>query len=173
MRHRLASTWTSSGVGISDRSGSFFQSDSFAVLMFPIAAVNIPYVMVGRKGDVHLPMASGHQTVQVESIEFTNRFQIQTDDARAALMLIDQGLMQWLLDCDRVSFRVSGPLVTALVKRGRAASSSTTDLNLLLHFYDGFGARVPRIVHDEFQAPMDLGEPTLQAMQMVSNLISR
>ncbi len=85
-------------------------------------------------------------------------------------MLIDQGMMQWLLDCDRVSFQVSGPLVSAMVKRQDRNSAQPTELELLLQFHDGFAAHVPQLVRSEFPAPAGFAEAANQAMHMFPNL---
>ena len=144
---------------------------AFAVLIFGIQELNLPYVGVARKGEVDVPLGARGQAVQFESIDFADRFEIHADDPRAAVMLIDQGMMQWLLDCDRVSFQVSGPLVSAMVKRRVRNSVQPTELELLLQFHDGFAAHVPQLVHTEFPAPAGFAEAASQAMQMIPNLI--
>jgi hypothetical protein len=151
--------------------GSRFGPSAFAVLIFGIQELNLPYIGVARKGQVDVPLGARGQTVQLESIDFTDRFQIRADDTRAAVMLIDQGMMQWLLDSDRVSFQVSGPLVSAMVKRRDRNSAQPTELELLFQFHDGFAAHVPQLVHTEFPAPAGFAEAASQAMQMVPNLI--
>jgi len=145
---------------------------AFAVLIFGIQVLNLPYIAVARKGQVEVPLGARGQTVQLESIDFADRFQIHADDPRAAVMLIDQGMMQWLLDCDRVSFQVSGPLVSAMVKRRGQNSAQPTELELLLQFHDGFAAHVPQLVRSEFPAPAGFAEAASQAMHMFPNLMS-
>ena len=152
---------------VGDRSGP----STFAVLMFGIQELNLPYIGVARKGQVDVPLGARGQTVQLESIDFTDRFQIHADDPRAAVMLIDQGMMQWLLDCDRVSFQVSGPLVSAMVKRRDQNSAQPIELELLLQFHDGFAAHVPQLVHTEFPAPAGFAEAAVHAIQSFPNLI--
>ena len=136
----------------------------FGVLMFSISGLNLPYIAVSRKGDIDVPLGARGQTVQLESIDFTDRFQIHADDPRAAVMLIDQGMMQWLLDCDRLSFQVTGPLVGAIVKQRHDGAAQPTDLELLLQFHDGFAAHVPQLVRGEFLAPEGNAEAAAQAM---------
>jgi hypothetical protein len=144
----------------------------FAVLMFGVPELNLPYIGVARKGQVDVPLGARGQTVQLESIDFTDRFQIHADDPRAAVMLIDQGMMQWLLDCDRVSFQVTGPLVSPIVKRRDQDSVQPTELELLLQFHDGFAAHVPQLVRSEYPAPAGHTEAASQAIHMFSNLTS-
>lgn len=144
----------------------------FAVLMFSVPELNLPYVAVARKGQVAVPLGAHGLAVQLESIDFTERFQIHADDPRAAVMLVDQGMMQWLLDCDRVSFQITGPLVSAIVKRQNEAPAQPAELQLLLQFRDGFAAHVPQLVHGEFPAPAGYAEAASQAMQAFSKLTS-
>jgi hypothetical protein len=146
-------------------------SATYAVLLFGVQELNLPYVAVARKGEVAVPLGARGQTVQLESIDFTDRFQIHADDPRAAVMLIDQAMMQWLLDCDRVSFQISGPLVSAMVKRRDQDSAQPTELELLLKFHDGFAAHVPQLVHTEFAAPAGFAEAAAKAAQTLPNLI--
>jgi len=152
---------------ISDRKGS----SAFAVLMFAVPELNVPNIEVARRGQLDTPLVGHGQTVQLESIDFSDRFQIHTDDPRAAVMLIDQGMMQWLLDCDRVSFQVTGPLVNAIVKRRDQYSLQPTELELLLRFHDGFAAHVPPLVRGEFPAAAGYAEAASQAMDTFRNLM--
>ncbi|HYL08903.1 MAG TPA: DUF3137 domain-containing protein [Candidatus Udaeobacter sp.] len=165
-----SSDWSLWFSDVSDRGGSSFSSSSFAVLMFSAPGLNIPYVAVARKGAIDVPLGARGQKVQLESIDFADRFQIQTDDQRAAVMLIDQGMMQWLLDLDQLSFQITGPLVTAIVKQ--RATSSPTEIELLFQFHDGFGAHIPELTFTEFAAPNGLADATVQALRMIPNLLS-
>jgi hypothetical protein len=137
----------------------------FAVLMFGVKELNLPYIGVARKAQVDVPLGARGQTVQLESMDFTDRFQIHTDDPRAAVMLIDQGMMKWLLDCDRVSFQVTGPLVSAMIRRRDQDSPHPGDLELLLQFHDGFAEHVPQLVRGEFAAPAGHAEAASEAIQ--------
>jgi len=157
---------------VSDVGKSSFSPNVFAVLMFAAAGLNIPYVAVVRKGAIDVPPGARGQSVQLESIDFTDRFQIHADDRRAAVMLIDPGMMQSLLDLDRVSFQITGPLVTAIVRQRQPTSKSPTELELLLEFHDGFGAHIPELTLTEFPAPNGLAAATVQAMRMIPNLLS-
>ena len=113
--------------------------------------LNLPYIVVTRNGDVESVGAYG-QAVHFESIDFDDRFSVRADDTRSAVMLIDQGMMQWLLDLDRVNFQISGPLVCAYVRQRRPDSADPVEVKLLFGFYDGFAAHVPGIVHSEYAA---------------------
>lgn len=145
---------------------------SFAVLLFSVDGLNLPYISVARKGEVDVPLGARGQSVQLESIDFANRFQIRADDVRAAVMVIDPGMMQWLLDCDRVSFEVSGPLVSAIVKVRDKRSVQPPEPALLLRFFDGFAAHVPGLVRTEFPSPAGLGEAAMQASLIASSLLT-
>ena len=68
--------------------------DCFAVLLFSIDGVSLPYISVTRKGEVDVPLGARGQSVQLESIDFADRFEIRADDARAAVMVVDPGMMQ-------------------------------------------------------------------------------
>ena len=155
------------------RSGSALITNSpgpFAVLMFAISGLNLPYIAVARKGRLQLPAGGPGQSVGLESIDFTARFWIHAEDIRSAVMLIDQGMMQFLLDCDRVSFQICGPIVYAIVNRVDVYSKQAADLELLLRFHDAFAAHIPELVRTEFPAPPQQAEAALAAMQQLSNL---
>ncbi len=145
---------------------------AFALMMFSAGGLNIPYVAVARKGAVAVPLSAQGQPVQLESVDFADRFEIRADDPRAAVMLVEQGMMQWLLDLNEVSFQVIGPLVTAVVKKRRSAKRALADVELLLEFHDGFGAHLPQLTLIEYPAPEGLGAATLQALRMAPSLLS-
>ena len=112
----------------------------------------------------------------LESIDFDARFMIRAEDRRSAVMLLDEGMMQWLLDCDHVSFEITGDRGQALVKRssestyqpglvpgwhlsghseaphGRSRRADPVELELLFKFWDGFVPRLPAILRAEFAA---------------------
>ncbi len=60
---------------VRDRKGS----SAFAVLIFGVQELNLPYIGVACKGQVDVPLGARGQTVELESIDFTNRFQIHAD----------------------------------------------------------------------------------------------
>jgi hypothetical protein len=159
---------------VSDRrGGSALITNSpgpFAVLMFAIPGLNLPYIAVARKGRLQLPPGPPGQSVGLESTEFADRFWIRAEDRRSAVMLIDQGMMRFLLDCDRVGFQITGPIVYAIVNRTDVHSKQAADLELLLQFHDAFAAHVPELVRIEFPAPPDQAEAALAAVQAISNV---
>lgn len=124
-----------------------------------IPGLNLPSVAARRK-DVeglgrtqgHPPLAVQGDPLQFESIDFDDRFDVWSVDRRAGAMLIDQGMMQWLLDCDRVSFEVHGDKLSAVIRLAGADSGAATQLELLFGFCQGFVARVPDVVRSEFAA---------------------
>jgi hypothetical protein len=70
-------------------------------------------------------------------------------------MLLDPSMMQWLLDCDHVSFVMIGDRVLASVNRATEPShnpSEPVEFELLFKFYDGFVARVTSILPSEYPA---------------------
>lgn len=145
----------------------------FWLMMFSAGGLNIPYVAVARKGAIALPPGGRGQGVQLESIDFADRFEIRADNLRAAVMLVDQGFMQWLLDLNEVSFQVTGPLVTAVVKKRDSAKRAPADLELLFQFHDGFNVHIPELVVAEYPAPKELATATIQALRSVSGLLSQ
>lgn len=127
--------------------------NAFTLMMFPVLDLNVPYLVVARKGDVDISTLTNGQLLQFESIDFDNRFAVRANDRRSAVMLIDQGMMQWLLDCDHVNFQAWGGLVFAFVKRRLPPSPVPVELELLFRFHDGFVSHVPEIAHSEFRSP--------------------
>jgi hypothetical protein len=150
--------------------------DGFSMLVFKVSGVNIPSTSVTRKGATRNPTGLNEQPFLLESIDFDNRFTVTAADRRDAVMLLDQGMMQWLLDCDQVSFHIMGDTVQSVVKRSaepknqpgleprwhRADHPDTpftnprrvepVELELLFKFHDGFLARVPQLLRTDFTA---------------------
>jgi hypothetical protein len=150
--------------------------ESFSMVAFNLAGVNLPYVGVTRKGQNNSTRFSRGSPLTLESIDFDERFTIRADDRRSAVMLLDQGMMQWLLDCEQVSLEVTGDRVQALVRRtsessyqpslnpgwnlrgqseaphGNSRRADPAELELLFKFADGFGPRVPELVRSQFAA---------------------
>lgn len=149
---------------------------AFSLLAFTVPGVNIPYVAVTRRDFPSLSWV-WFTHVGLESIDFNAKFAIRAQDPRAAVMLMDEGMMQWLLDCEQVSFEMVGNRVAALVRRGSEPTyqpgldphwhrrghpdqphsnprqTDPVELELLLRFWDGFVARVPAILRTEFPTP--------------------
>lgn len=147
---------------------------AFSFLGFSVAGLDMPYVAITRRGLPGLPLIWGPQEVGLESIDFNAKFVVRAEDRRSAVMLLDEGMMQWLLDCDQVSFEIGGARVAALVRRSaeptdqpglgsrwvlRGHSSAPfsnprqadpVELELLFKFWDGFIPRVPAILRTEY-----------------------
>jgi hypothetical protein len=66
--------------------------NAFTLMMFPVLDLNLPYLVVARKGDVDISTVTNGQPVQLESIDFDDRFAVRANDGRSAVMLIDQGM---------------------------------------------------------------------------------
>jgi hypothetical protein len=152
------------------------QWDSYSMVSFAIPGVSLPFVGVTRKGENNTPGFARGTSLTLESIDFDERFLISAEDRRSAVMLLDQGMMQWLLDCDHVSFEITGDRGQALVKRSAESSyqpglspglrlawrsdaphpdsrrADPVELELLFKFVDGFASRVPELVRREFAA---------------------
>jgi hypothetical protein len=139
---------------------------AFSLLAFTIAGLDMPYVAVTRHDLPGLALVWGPQQVGLESIDFNAAFTVRAKDRRGAVMLLDEGMMQWLLDCEQVSFEIAGNMVAALVRRGAEPTYQPTlpsfsnprraepvELELLFKFWDGFVARVPALLRTEFAAP--------------------
>jgi hypothetical protein len=170
-----ADLWTPKKVSVSfggtdDRK----QWDAFSMVSFAVPGINLPFVGVTRKGETTTPGFNRGSPLTLESIDFDERFLISAEDRRSAVMLLDQGMMQWLLDCDHVSFEITGDRGQALLKRSSESSyqpgldpgwhlpwqaaaphsdsrrADPSELELLFKFVDGFASRVPQLVHSEF-----------------------
>jgi hypothetical protein len=146
-----ASLWASE---LWTRNKTQSETTFYSMVMFGVPGVSMPYLAVVRRGELALPGVSRGQIIQLESTDFDNRFAMRTEDQRSAMMLLDLGMMQWLLDCDRISFGIEGGRAVAAVKRDstEVGQSDPTELQLALRFYDGFAARVPAILHTEYPA---------------------
>ncbi|HEV2477999.1 MAG TPA: hypothetical protein VGX22_15790 [Candidatus Dormibacteraeota bacterium] len=118
-------------------------------LMCAVPGVNLPSVAVSRKGAAGALVVPG-RALTLESIDFDARFAVTAVDRRAAVMLIDQGMMAWLLECDRVNFLFQGNTLSAFVLPGEAAGGEVEQLEMLFHFCEGFVARMPEILSNEF-----------------------
>lgn len=118
-------------------------------LLRAVPGLNLPSVAVSRKGAAGALVVQG-QSLTLESIDFDARFAVTAVDRRAAVMLIDEGMMAWLLECDRVSFLFQGTTLSAFVPPGDPASEPLAQLETLFHFCEGFVARIPEIVATEY-----------------------
>jgi hypothetical protein len=158
-RMGLSSAFSSpdGGVAVADLIRSEGKSEAFfSVLSFTVAGVNIPMVSVDPRNVFTAAVVGGAPTLELESDEFDKQFVVRAKDRRSAVMLLDPGMMQWLLDCDHVSFVMIGDRVLASINRGAEPShnpSEPVEFELLFKFYDGFLARVPAILRSEYAAP--------------------
>jgi hypothetical protein len=128
----------------------------FSVLSFTVPGVNIPMVSVDPRNVFTRAVVGGAPTLDLESDEFDKRFVVRAKDRRSAVMLLDPGMMQWLLDCDHVSFVMIGDRLLASINRATEPShnpSEPVEFELLFRFYDGFLARMPAILRSEYAAP--------------------
>jgi hypothetical protein len=126
----------------------------FSMLKFTVPGVNLPFVQVARRGLTSI-IAGGPPTIELESTDFGNRFTVKSKDRRSAIMLLDPGVMQLLLDCEQVNFDMVGDRVLAYVNRAAEpahAPAEAVELELLFRFLDGFVERVPSILQSEYAA---------------------
>lgn len=126
----------------------------FSLLAFTIAGLNVPYVSVTRRG-LGTVVIGGPPALELESIDFDNRFSVRAKDRRSAVMLLDPGIMQLLLDCADVNFDMVGDKVLAFINRAAEPShrpSEPVELEMLFRFWDGFVARVPGLLRSEYPA---------------------
>ena len=127
----------------------------FSILAFTVAGLNVPYLAVTRRHQ-GAPTIGGPPNVELESIEFDQRFAVRTNDRRSAVMLLDPGVMQLLLDCEPVGFYMAGDKALAFVNRTAELLHPTAEpiaFEVLFRFWDGFVARVPALVRTEYAAP--------------------
>jgi len=144
------------GVAAADLIRSEGKSEAFfSVLSFTVGGVNMPTVSVDPRNIFTMAVVGGEPTLELESDEFDKRFVVRAKDRRSAVMLLDPGMMQWLLDCDHVSFVMIGDRVLASINRATEPAhnpSEPVEFELLFKFYDGFVARVPPILRSEYAA---------------------
>ncbi len=127
----------------------------FSVLSFTVAGVNMPAVSVDPRNVFTAAVVGGMPSLELESDEFDKRFVVRAKDRRSAVMLLEPGMMQWLLDCDHVSFVMIGDRALASINRATEPShnpSEPVEFELLFKFYDGFLTRVPAILRSEYAA---------------------
>lgn len=96
----------------------------FTILTAMFAGLDMPHVQVARRGlPDTIPVFGGPQKVELESIDFTGRFSVRAKDPRSAVMMLDLGMMQWVMDCNDVSFEIGGDVMLAYVRREQALGS--------------------------------------------------
>jgi len=149
------------GVAAADLIRSEGKSEAFfSVLSFTVAGVNMPAVSVDPRNVFTAAVVGGMPSLELESDEFDKRFVVRAKDRRSAVMLLDPGMMQWLLDCDHVSFVMIGDRVLASINRATEPShnpSEPVEFELLFKFFDGFLARLPAILRSEYATQLDGG----------------
>jgi hypothetical protein len=135
----------------------------FTLVTARFPGIDMPLVAVTRKGLPGTPMW-GPDRIEVESIEFTQRFIITANDKRLAFMLLDLPMIQWILDCAEVNFAMLGNGLVAYVYRGdrggplfkpgepSPVTGDGSELELLYKFVDGFGERIPAVLRAGFAA---------------------
>lgn len=130
------------------------QTQFFSVLEFTISGLAIPYVAVTRRNLNGITLG-GPPIVELESAEFGKQFTIRAHDRRSAVMLLDPGVMQLLLDCGEVSFDMVGDKVLAFVNRASEPAHRPTEpveFEMLFKFWEGLVQRVPALLSTEYAA---------------------
>ncbi|HXN78898.1 MAG TPA: hypothetical protein VN965_09035 [Candidatus Dormibacteraeota bacterium] len=126
----------------------------FSVLEFTVAGLNVPRLAALRIGQNSIIDVWG-PVLELESTDFDKQFAVIAKDRRSAVMLLDQGMMQWLIDCELVSFEMIGDRVVAFLDRAAEPPhqpSEPVEFELLFKFYDGFVNRVPSLLRSEYAA---------------------
>jgi hypothetical protein len=126
----------------------------FSVLTFTIAGLAMPYVAVTRRNLSGVTL-EGPPILELESAEFGGLFTIRAKERRSAVMLLDPGMMQLLLDCGEVSFDMVGDKVLAFVNRAMEPAHHPTEpieFEMLFKFWEGFVQRVPDLLRAEYAA---------------------
>jgi len=126
--------------------------EAFALLSSTIDGLNMPQVSVLRQGQRSLTVAWG-PVLELESRDFDRRFAVIAKDRRSAVMLLDPGMIQWLLDCESVSLDMIGDRVLAFVDRAALPAhqpAEPVDYQLLFKFWDGFVPRIPELLRSEY-----------------------
>jgi len=126
----------------------------FTVIVFELAGVNVPFLSVTRRGVGRVTLG-GPPAVELESIDFDQRFEVKARDSRSAVMLLDLPMMQLLLDCETVNFDMVGNKVLAYINRAAEPAHSPAEpveFELLLKFMDGFAGRVPPLLRSQYAA---------------------
>jgi hypothetical protein len=126
--------------------------EAFALLSSTIDGLNMPRMSVLRQGQRSLTVAWG-PVLELESGDFDKRFAVIAKDRRSAVMLLDPGMIQWVLDCENVSLDMSGDRVLAFVDRAALPAhlpAEPVEYKLLFKFWDGFLPRVPELLRSEY-----------------------
>jgi hypothetical protein len=131
------------------------QVELFSLLSSTIDGLNMPRVSVLRQRQRSLTVAWG-PVLELESGDFDRRFAVIAKDRRSAVMLLDPGMIQWLLDCENVSFDLVGDRMLAFVDRAALPAhppAEPVEYQLLFKFWDGFTNRLPELLRSEYSTP--------------------
>jgi hypothetical protein len=126
----------------------------FSLLEFTVPGLNMPRLAALRIGQNSITDVWG-PVLELESGDFDKQFAVVAKDRRSAVMLLDPGMMQWLIDCERVSFEMIGNRVMAFLDRAAEPPhppAAPVEFELLFKFYDGFVDRVPSLLRSEYAA---------------------
>jgi hypothetical protein len=136
----------------------------FTLVTARFPGVGMPHFAVTRRGLPGAPIL-GQNRIEVESIDFTNRFTVTAADRRLGMMLLDLPMIQWVLDCADVNFEMFADGLLAYVYRAekgapilnraielRPLNTDGSELELLYKFVAGFGPRIPAVLKAEFAA---------------------
>jgi hypothetical protein len=124
----------------------------FSLLSFTIDGLNMPRLAVLRQRRASLVDVWG-PVLELESSDFDKRFAVIAKDRRSAVMLLDQGMIQWLLNCDNVGFEMTGDRVVAFTDRFTRPAhplAEPVEYQLLFKFWDGFVPRIPPLLRSEY-----------------------
>jgi hypothetical protein len=155
--HWLTNSFSSrdQGVAVSDMIRPAGKtSQFFTVLSFTVAGLNLPNVSVTLRNLMGAAVGSP-PAFELESTEFDERFTVRSNDRRSAVMLLDPGMMQLLLDCDDVSFEMVGDKVLAFINRAAEPAHRPTEpveFERLFTFMDSFVSRMPQLLRSEYPA---------------------
>jgi hypothetical protein len=126
----------------------------FTLLSFTLPGLNVPNLAVTHRS-LPGPVIGGPPVVELESNEFEHHFIVKAKDRRSAVMLLDPGMMQLVLDCAPVSFDMAGDKVLASINRAnepRHQATEPVEFELLFKFRDGFVAHLPDLLRTEHPA---------------------
>jgi hypothetical protein len=126
----------------------------FTLIAFEVTGVNVPFMSITRRGVGRITLG-GPPPVELESIDFDQRFEVRAKDSRCAVMLLDLPMMQLILDCATVSFDMVGSKVLAYINRAAEPAhrpQEPVEFELLLRFMDRFVGKVPALLRSEYAA---------------------
>jgi len=115
----------------------------FTLLALTMPGSNVPFTEVTRRNTGEL-VPGGPHAFELGSGEFDRRFTVKAKDRPSAMMLLDTGVTQLLLDCEEVGFVMDGDKVLAFVNRGlgeEQKSKLALEFEELFRFWDGLVAR--------------------------------